>query len=393
MEPLSRRTDRIEPSATLSISARADELTADGVDVVNFGAGEPDFPTPDPIKQAGIDAIENDFTGYTAASGHPDLKAAIRDRYRRERNLDYDLDEITVGCGAKHVLFNLMAALLDPGDEVIVFAPYWVSYPTQIRFFDGKPVVVKTQDTGFVPELDRVRDAVSEDTCAILLNSPANPTGALYPDGVIEELVDLCRQNDLWLISDEIYEHITYGENGFVSPLDVVPGARDVTVLVNGVSKTYSMTGWRIGYGVGPKSIIERINRLMGHSTSNPCSISQKAAIRALELDDDSVTRMVEAFRERRDLICRRLDALPGVDCRTPGGAFYAFPDVTGLLRETPGSDSDHELTMTLLDDAHIACVPGSAFGAPGHLRLSYANSRERIAEGMDRLEGWVKEE
>jgi len=390
MQPLSRRTDRIEPSATLSISARADELTAGGVDVVNFGAGEPDFPTPEPVKQAGVEAIRENFTGYTAASGHPDLKRAIREHYRRRRDLDYEREEITVGCGAKHVLFNLMAALLSPGDEVVLFAPYWVSYPNQVRFFEGTPVVVQTQDTDFVPDLDRVRDALSPDTRAILLNSPCNPTGAVYPRDVMEPLVSLAREHDLLLISDEIYDRIAYGDGEVVSPLACGPGAREVVFLVDGVSKTYSMTGWRIGYGLGPAPIVERMNRLMGHSTSNPASISQRAAIRALTLEDDPVKRMVAAFCERRDLVCGRLNALPGVDCRVPEGAFYAFPDVRDLIRNRTGIESDQDLVMTLLDEAHIACVPGSAFGAPGYLRLSYANASERLEEGLDRLEDWI---
>ncbi len=390
MDPHSERSERIEPSATLSISARADELTAEGVDIVNFGAGEPDFPTPDPVKQAGIEAIRDNFTGYTAASGHPDLKRAIRDDYRTRRGVDYDPECITVGCGAKHVLFNLMASLLDPGDEVILFAPYWVSYPNQIRYFGGEPVVVPTQDTGFVPEIDRVREAVSEDTRAVILNSPANPSGVVYPREVIERLVSICREENLLLVSDEIYDRITYGDDRFVSPLSVGETPPDSVFIVNGVSKTFSMTGWRIGYGLGPEPIVRRMNTLMGHSTSNPCSISQRAAIRALSLDEGPVRKMVEAFRERRDMVCERLDELPGVHCRVPDGAFYAFPDVGELIEARKGIDSDGALAMNLLDEAHIACVPGSPFGAPGYLRLSYANAADRLEEGLDRLASWI---
>lgn len=390
MDPHSERSERIEPSATLSISARADELTAEGVDIVNFGAGEPDFPTPDPVKQAGIEAIRDNFTGYTAASGHPDLKRAIRDDYRTRRGVDYDPECITVGCGAKHVLFNLMASLLDPGDEVILFAPYWVSYPNQIRYFGGEPVVVPTQDTGFVPEIDRVREAVSEDTRAVILNSPANPSGVVYPREVIERLVSICREENLLLVSDEIYDRITYGDDRFVSPLSVGETPPDSVFIVNGVSKTFSMTGWRIGYGLGPEPIVRRVNTLMGHSTSNPCSISQWAAIRALSLDEGPVRKMVEAFRERRDMVCERLDELPGVHCRVPDGAFYAFPDVGELIEARKGIDSDGALAMNLLDEAHIACVPGSPFGAPGYLRLSYANAADRLEEGLDRLASWI---
>lgn len=390
MQPLSERLDRLEPSATLSISARADELAAEGIDVVNLGAGEPDFPTPEPIKRAGIEAIRDDFTGYTDASGHPDLKRTIRDHFQNRRGLDYPTECITVGCGAKHVLFNLMATLLNPGDEVVLLAPYWVSYPNQVRFFGGEPVVVRTQDTGFVPEPDRVREALSPATRAVLLNSPANPTGAVYPADVLEEILNLCRERDVLLVSDEIYDRITYGTGEVPSPLSVDDGARDSVFLVDGVSKTYSMTGWRIGYGLGPEPIVQRMNTLMGHSTSNPSSISQRAAMRALTLDDGSVEEMVAAFRERRDLVCERLNGMPGVQCRVPDGAFYAFPDVSGLLGERDGLDSDQALAMSLLDEAHIACVPGSPFGAPGYLRLSYANARDRLEEGLDRLASWI---
>lgn len=390
MQPLSERTDRIEPSATLSISARADELTAGGVDVVNLGAGEPDFPTPEPIKQAGVEAIRENFTGYTDASGHPELKRTIREHYRDRRGLDYPTECITVGCGAKHVLFNLMATLLEPGDEVVLLAPYWVSYPDQVRFFGGEPVVVQTQDTGFVPEPDRVREALSPDTRAVLLNSPSNPTGAVYPADVLEDIVNLCRERDVLLVSDEIYDRITYGSKTAPSPLSIDDEARDSVFLVDGVSKTYSMTGWRIGYGLGPEPVVRRMNTLMGHSTSNPCSISQRAAMRALTLDDGSVEEMVAAFRERRDLVCERLDAMPGVRCRVPDGAFYAFPNVDGLLEEQNDLDSDQALAMTLLDEAHIACVPGSPFGAPGYLRLSYVTARDRLEEGLDRLASWI---
>jgi aspartate aminotransferase len=387
---LSHRIGQIEPSATLSISEKASKLQNEGKDVVDFGAGEPDFATPEPIKNAAKQAIDNNFTHYTASSGMPELKDAIADKLERDQGLDYSDKQITVGCGAKHVLFNIMAAKLNPGDEAILFSPYWVSYPNQIRFFGGEPVVVNTEDTDFIPDFDRVRKATSSRTKLIVLNSPSNPTGTVFPESIVRTLAEFCEENDILLVSDEIYEKLRYDESDHVSPATLSEDIYDNTVLVNGVSKAYAMTGWRIGYAAGPVSLIQGINKLMGHSTSNPCSISQKAAIKALNVKDDLVKDMVDEFHERRDFVVDRLQSLDGVECLEPGGAFYVFPDVSELIESAESIRTDEDLVMSLLETVHVAPVPGSAFGAPGFLRLSYADSMDRLEEGLDRIEDWI---
>ncbi len=385
-----QRADRIKPSATLSITAKANELNEQGIDVVNFGAGEPDFPTPEPVKEAGHQAIRDNFTRYTAASGHPDLKQAVVDRLERDYGVVFEPGRVSVGCGAKHVLFNLFASLLNQDDEVIVFSPYWVSYPNQIRFFGGRTEVVPTEDTDFQPDLDRVRNAVTDRTKAILLNSPSNPSGAVISRKNLRGLADLAGEHDLLLISDEIYGTLTYGDRRHHSALSLDPAVRDRTVLVDGVSKSHAMTGWRIGYAVGPEPVIGNMNKLMSHSTSNPSSISQRAAIRALRMPAEELADRKQAFKERRDRIVQRLNDLPGVSCSTPGGAFYAFPDVRELIADHPDVSDDMELAERLIEEAHIAVVPGSPFGAPGFLRLSYATGLDRIETGLDRFGDWI---
>lgn len=389
---LSHRMSEIEPSATLAISEKASKLKNDGVDIVDFGAGEPDFETPDPIKNAAKSAIDDNFTHYTAASGMPELKEAISDKFERDQNVDYSTNQITVGCGAKHVLFNIMASILNTGDEVVLFSPYWVSYPNQIRFFGGEPVIVETEDTDFIPDFERVREATSSRTKAIVLNSPSNPTGTVYPESVVRTLAEYCLEENILLISDEIYEKIRYGNAGHTSPTTLSEEVRENTVVVNGVSKAYAMTGWRIGYAAGHNSLIQNINKLMGHSTSNPASISQKAALKALEIKDEAIESMVDEFHERRDFVVDRLEDLDGIECLKPGGAFYVFPDVSEIIENVDSVDDDNDLVMQLLEDAHIAPVPGSAFGAPGFLRLSYADALDRLGEGLDRLEDWIDE-
>jgi aspartate aminotransferase len=388
----SARSNQMEPSATLSITAKANELQKEGVDVVNFGAGEPDFPTPDHIKEAGHQAINDDYTRYTAASGAPELKEAVSRKLKDDQGVSYSTSEITIGCGAKHVLFNLMASILDEGDEVILFSPYWVSYPNQIRYFGGTPRVVDTTDTDLVPDPERIREAINEDTRCLVLNSPSNPTGAVVGKQRLETIAEICQEEGVLLISDEIYEKLIYDGQNHQSPVELDSSFREHTVVVNGVSKAYSMTGWRIGYAAGPERIIQPVNTLMSHSTSNPCSISQKAAIEALETPDQEIQPMVDTFEERRDLIVEQLDNMSGVSCRRPGGAFYAFPNVSSVIDRHDSIDSDMELAEQLIEEAHIAVVPGSPFGAPGYLRLSYANATDRIELGMDRLRDWLNE-
>ncbi len=391
MMSLSRRAQKIQPSPTLGISAQASKLREEGVDIADFGAGEPDFPTPEPIKKAGIEAIENNFTGYTSASGMPELKQAVVDKFKQDQDLNYTTANVTIGCGGKHVLFNLFSALVDSGDQVILPAPYWVSYPEQIRFFGGQPKIVDTTKSNFLPQPEAVREKIDDNTRVLLLNSPCNPSGAVYPPSLLKDLAELCREEGLVLISDEIYEKMIYDGDEHVSAAELVVNYQDYIVIVNGVSKAYSMTGWRIGYAAGPEGIIEKVNNLMSHSTSNPCSISQKAALKALSLDDSTITPMVKEFNQRRDNVVKRLNEIPGVDCKTPGGAFYAFPDFNELIEQKDDIRTDMELATKLLNEAHVAVVPGSPFGAPGHLRLSYATSMEVINKGLDRITDWVR--
>jgi len=387
---LAHRTSEIEPSATLSISEKATELQNEGKDIVDFGAGEPDFATPDPIKDAAKQAIDNNFTHYTAASGMPELKEEITEKFSRNQGLDYDVNQVTVGNGAKHVLFNIMASTLNPGDEAILFSPYWVSYPNQIRFFGGNPVVVNTEDTNFIPDFERVREATTSRTKLLVLNSPTNPTGTVYPESTLRTLAQYCAEENILLISDEIYEKLRYDEEGHQSPAVFSDDIYQNTVVVNGVSKAYAMTGWRIGYAAGPTPLIQGINKLMGHSTSNPCSISQKAALAALRTKDEIIDDMVNEFENRRDFVVDRLQSMDGIRCLEPGGAFYVFPDVSDVIQSRDDVKDDQDLVMTLLEQAQIAPVPGSAFGAQGFLRLSYASSHKRLEEGLDRLENWI---
>ncbi len=389
---LSHRMGQIDPSATLSISEKASKLQHEGKDVVDFGAGEPDFATPDPIKNAAKKAIDNNFTHYTASSGMPELKTAINEKLKRDQGLNYSEKQITVGCGAKHVLFNIMAAKLNPGDEAVIFSPYWVSYPNQIKFFGGEPVVVNTEDTDFIPDFERVREATSPRTKLLILNSPCNPTGTIFPESTVRTLAEYCKEKEILVVSDEIYEKLRYDTDEHISPAQLSDEIYANTVVVNGVSKAYSMTGWRIGYAAGPVSLIQGINKLMGHSTSNPSSISQKAAVKALHVKEKVIQNMVGKFHERRDLVVDRLQSVDGVKCLEPKGAFYVFPDFGEVIKSANSIRSDKDLAMSLLEDVQVAPVPGSAFGSPEFLRLSYADSLDRLKEGLDRLESWIDE-
>jgi len=388
----SQRSQQINPSATLSITARANELQKEGIDVVNFGAGEPDFPTPDHIKEAGKNAITQNYTRYTSASGSPELKDAVRGKLERDQNLQYERTQISIGCGAKHVLFNVMASVIDPDDEVIIFSPYWVSYPNQIRYFGGVPSVVQTEETNFRPDLEVIEETASADTEILILNSPSNPTGQVIPREVVREIAQFCLEHDILLVSDEIYEKLIYDDRQHYSPAEGPEEIFQNTVIINGVSKAYAMTGWRIGYAAGPEEIISRMNTLMSHSTSNPTSISQKAAVEALKTPDHQIQDMVDTFSDRRDLIHNHLNNIDGISCTRPGGAFYAFPYVKPVIDRASGIKDDLELAETLIEEAHIAVVPGSPFGSPGYLRLSFANDSDRITLGLERLQDWVAE-
>ncbi len=396
MLTLSSRVQAIKPSPTLAITAKAKLLQAEGVDVVNFGAGEPDFDTPDNIKAAGIKAIEDGFTNYTAVPGIPQLRQAIVAKLKRENNLDYAENEIVVSCGGKHSFYNLAQALLDPGDEVIIPAPYWVSYPPMVSLAGGVPVVLETtQDEGFKLSPERLQAAITPKTRAVIINSPSNPTGAAYSEDELRALAEVAVKNSILLISDEIYEHIIY--DGFVqlSPAELSPEIKAHCIILNGVSKSYSMTGWRIGFTAGPAPLIAAMTKIQSQSTSNPTSISQMAAIEAYNGPQDYVVNVLTDFSERRAFIIKALNEIPGISCFNPQGAFYAFPNVEGLLEKScNGKKIDSSLTLceVLLDEAKIAAVPGEAFGAPGYMRLSYATSMENIVKGIKRLDDFVKE-
>jgi aspartate aminotransferase len=387
---LSARASRIKPSATLAVTARAQALQAKGVDVISFGAGEPDFDTPEHVKQAAVEALRRGETKYTAVGGTAALKKAIAHRLEVDHGVRYGPEEIVVGCGAKQVLFNLFFALLDPGDEVIIPAPYWVSYPEMVAVADGRPVIVPTHaEEGFRLSPARLAEAITQRTRAFLLNSPSNPTGATYSAEELRELAEVCVERGVLVVSDEIYSALVYDGR---APLCVASFSEEVrrgTVVVGGASKAYAMTGWRIGYGCGPAPLIRAMTDLQGQSTSNPNSIAQAAAIAAFGGPQDCVAAMVRAFEERRNRMLERLAAIPGVRCARPGGAFYVFPDVSrfawsSALGERRGSDA---LCEFLIDRHQIALVSGAAFGADGHVRLSYATSMENIELGLDRLE------
>ncbi|MDE2126166.1 MAG: pyridoxal phosphate-dependent aminotransferase [Armatimonadetes bacterium] len=380
------------PSPTLGITARAKALAAQGVDVIDFGAGEPDFDTPAHIRAAAIEAIEQGFTRYTPSAGAPALRQAVCQSFLRDYGLQYRPEQVLVGVGAKHVLFNLMQALLDPGDEVIIPSPYWVSYPEQVKLAGGVPVALCGEpEAGYMPSTDGVKAALTPRTRAIILNSPGNPTGAVASRRRVKELVSLAIKHDLVIISDEIYAKLIYDDNEHVSPAGLGAEAYARTVTVNGCSKTWAMTGWRIGYcGAADTELISAMSRMQDQSTSNPASISQKAALAALTGPQECVEEMRLAFEERRNRIVELLNAIPGIRCPMPGGAFYAFPDVSGLIglgADNVTIDGADSLAAYLLDAVQVAVVPGAGFGAPGNIRISYATSIPVIEAGLERMQ------
>ena len=382
---LARRVMNIAPSATLAIDAKAKQLRKEGKDVVIFGAGEPDFNTPENIKQAAKKAIESNFTRYTPVGGIPELKKAVADKFRKENNISYDSSEILISCGGKHSLYNTAMALLNPGDEAILPVPYWVSYEEMIKLSDSIPVFCKTDDK-FKLRADMVEEKITAKTKMIILNTPSNPSGAIVDQNEIRKIADLALQNNFYVISDEVYEHFIYGNSNHLSIGSLNDEIKNLTITSNSVSKTYAMTGWRIGYSAGNREIIKAMDNLQSHSTSNPSSIAQYAALEALAGPQNSVKQMVEAFDERRKLIHKRLNDIPGISCVEPEGAFYAFADIseTGM----PSID----FASKLLDESLVAVVPGIAFGSDKHIRLSYATSLHEIERGLDRIEQWLKQ-
>ncbi len=385
MKGLAGRVKRIKPSATLAITARAKALRAQGVDVISFGAGEPDFDTPEHIKDAAIRALEGGFTKYTPATGIEELKEAICEKFERENGLSYSPEEVIVTCGGKQALYNIAMALFEEGDEVLVPAPYWVSYPAMIRLAEAEPVIVQThEEEGFKLSPEALEDAITPKAKALIINSPSNPAGTAYTKEELEALVEVALRHDLWIISDEVYEHIVYDGFKHVSVASLAPEVKERTIVVNALSKTYSMTGWRMGYAAGPKEVIAAMGKVQSQSTSNPTSFAQKGAVAALLGPQGEVAKMREEYQRRRDLIWRLLTSIEGVSCFKPLGAFYVFPSFKAYLG---GKVKDStELGAYLLEEAQVAVVPGVEFGKEGYLRLSFPVSPELIEEGVRRI-------
>lgn len=388
---LSQRARAIKPSPTLAIDAKAKALKAQGVDVIGFGVGEPDFDTPRNIKEAGIKAIENGFTKYCPVGGTDDLKDAIIEKLKKDNSLSYERGEIIVSCGAKHSLYNIAMTVLEKGDEVIIPAPYWVSYPDIVALADATPVIVNTSEkNGFKMTADEFRRAITPKTKAVVINSPSNPTGSSYSRKELEGIAEIALEKKILIISDDIYEKLVYDGFEFTSIASLGKEVKDLTIVVNGVSKAYAMTGWRIGYAAGSKEIITAMTNIQSQSTSNPTSIAMKASTEALKGPQDAVALMVREFDKRRVYMVERLNKINGITCLRPNGAFYAFPNITGLLGKSFNGkilNSSSDVATCLLDEVKVALVPGSAFGAEGYLRLSYATSMENIKEGIDRIE------
>jgi len=392
----SRRISPIEPSATLAITSKAKALKASGQDVVGFGAGEPDFPTPAFIVDAMVDAARSGATGYAPVAGIPALRAAVSDHFSELYDLPFEPGQVAVSVGGKHALYNLFQILLDPGDQVIVPAPFWVSYPAQIRLAEGEPVLVDSDpDSGFLIQPEAIEAAITDRTVGIVLNSPANPTGAVQPVEVVRAIADLAERHDLWIITDDIYSHIRYDEAPFINVLRERPDLRDRIIVVHGASKTYSMTGWRIGFTAARPELIAKIGILQGQSTSNPTNFAQYGALAALTSDHAFLGSWLTAYDERRRRLVEMANAIDGVRCSLPGGAFYAFPDLRGILGRRRGDtviDSSMTFCNELLDHAMVACVPGEPFGAPGFVRLSYACSMAEVEKGMSRMAEFIGE-
>lgn len=393
---LSTRARMIEESPTLAVTAKAAAMRKQGIDVIGFGAGEPDFDTPSNIKAVGIDAIQRGYTKYTPAAGMPELRKAIADKLLTENGLSYSPSDIVVSCGAKHSLFNVFQAIVDPGDEVVMLSPYWVSYSEAVKLSGGVPVLVKaTMETGFKVTPEQIAEAITNRTKAVVINSPCNPTGATYSRSEIEAIGRALLDADVYIVSDEIYERLVYDDIEIASIAAAVPDLKGRTFVVNGVSKTYAMTGWRIGYVAGPFEEIKAIASIQSHSVSAPAHFAQVAAVEALAGDQTSVDQMVREFACRRDYMVQRLNAIDGVQCAVPAGAFYVFPRVSDLygrsLRGVTIRDS-LGFCAQLLEVAQVALVPGSGFGADNHVRLSYALSMEDIERGLDRIERAISE-
>ena len=392
MSIISDSLKRIKPSPTIAVTQKARELRAAGKDVIGLGAGEPDFDTPDNVKNAAIKAIKSGDTKYTAVDGTPALKKAITDKFKRENKLNYSTDQITVGTGGKQVLYNAFMATLNKGDEVIIPAPFWVSYPDMVLLAGGKPKIVKcTEKEGFKLTASKLKKAITKKTKWIILNSPSNPTGAGYTKKEIQDLAKvLIKNKKVHILSDDIYEHIKYDNFNFYT-IAQNSKLKDRTLTMNGVSKSYAMTGWRIGYAAGPKEIIKAIGKIQSQSTSNPSSISQAAAVEALNGNQGFIKKRSKAFKERRDFVVKSLNNIEGINCLTPNGAFYVFPSCKGLLNKKTKLKTDTDFVKKLLEKSNVAVVQGSAFGLDGYFRISYATSMQNLKKAMDRIKSFCE--
>ena len=391
MSIISDSLKRIKPSPTIAVSTKARELKAAGKDVIGLGAGEPDFDTPQNIKEAAIKAIKDGDTKYTAVDGTPALKKAIIEKFKRENNLDYLGDQITVGAGGKHVIYNAMMATLNEGDEVIIPAPYWVSYPDIVLLTGAKPIIIKcSEDQGFKLKPKDLENTITNKTKWLILNSPSNPTGASYSENEIRNLAEVLKKNsNVHILSDDIYEHVSYEGFKFFT-IAQIPELKERVLTMNGVSKSYAMTGWRIGYAAGPKEIIKAIAKIQSQSTSNPSSVSQAAAVEALSGKQDFISERSKAFQERRDFVVSELNKINGINCLKPEGAFYVFPSCKGLIgkKDKNGKklENDTDFVQSLLENNNVAVVQGSAFGLEGFFRISYATSMENLEKAMSRI-------
>ena len=385
---LSDRVNSIKPSPTLAVSNRAAELSAAGKDIIGLGVGEPDFDTPEHIKDAAITALNNGFTKYTAVDGTSGLKKAIINKFKNENGLSYEANQILVSCGGKQSFFNLALALLNEGDEVIIPAPYWVSYPDMVLVADGKPVIITTtQEQRFKITPAQLEEAITHRTRLVVINSPSNPTGVAYTLDELKALAEVLKKfPNVLIATDDMYEHIRFNDQPFVNILNAAPELYDRTIVLNGVSKAYSMTGWRIGYAAGPVKLINAMKKVQSQSTSNPTSISQVAAQAALEGGNECVEKMVVAFKARHEFVVAALNEIDGVDCIPADGTFYAFPSFQAIIDRDPRFNNDIDLAEFLLIEAGVALVPGSAFGAPGNMRLSFATSMDILEDAISRI-------
>ena len=396
MVELSHSIKRIKPSATMAVTQKARELKAAGKDIIGLGAGEPDFDTPQNIKKAAIQAINDGDTKYTPVDGTPELKKAIKAKFKRENNLDYELDEISVGTGGKQIIFNAFAVSLNESDEVIIPAPYWVTYPDVVNYFNGKPIFVQCgEESGFKITPQQLENAINQSTKWFILNSPSNPTGSCYTKNELLELANVLKKYPhVNIMTDDLYEHLIYDDNEFHTFASIAPELKERILTLNGVSKAYAMTGWRIGYAGGNASLIKAMGKLQSQSTSNPTSISQAAAVEALNGDNSFITARAKVFKGRRDFLINEFTSMNGITCRVPEGAFYVFPSCKGVIGKVDESNNkitnDEEFTTSLLEHAGVAVVQGSAFGLEGYFRISYATSDENLKNACVRMRDFL---